>query len=146
MGLVIKSGRCTSMDMELNTSTKPSGSMGGYGVWFGAGSTPPTEDDYKLESPYVSGLSVVNQTGLDIVQDDDGVYACYACYAVTNTTEAEITIREIGAFGELVTYSSSKYYSKYRLLYERTVLANPITIPPGGSKLVTYKITINHSS
>lgn len=113
------------------------------GVYFGGGSTPATLNDYCLESPITSGLSVTNPTS-PIEESGNGKYTLSASYLVGNTSESDINIWEIGFFGFVGRYKSSTYY-KYDTLFERTVLTEPITIQPGESKIVTYKITFNQT-
>lgn len=131
---------------EIATS-QSSAYQNASGVYFGSGSTAETADDYKLESPITSGLTIQNQASVNISYDSDGVYTAFAAFVVTNTSDAEITIREVGLFGELAgkfsTSSASIYYRP--CLLERQVLSDPITIAPGTSKLVTYKITFNQT-
>lgn len=115
------------------------GSFSNSGVYFGAGTTPAAKTDYKLESIIESGLTIsrVNDAPqLDVV---GGKYVYSASYVVKNTGTENIVIGEIGYYGRLVgTYS-------FAALMERTVLDTPLTIRPGESKLITYKITFNQS-
>ena len=105
------------------------------GVYFGAGSTPAQKTDYDLENMITSGLTITNGSFVS-TNSGNGVYWYECSYIVRNSSENEITISEIG------------YYSaadNYAVLMERTVLASPLTIQPGESKLITYKITFNQS-
>lgn len=122
-------------------TSSSSGGAGKIGVFFGSGSTPPTEDDYRLDVPITTGLSITN-SGLMSEDKGDGKYIFQAYYTVKNYTTEEITIREIGYFGEIGRGSGSKYYYSYAL-FERTVLDEPIVIAPGTSKIVTYTLTFN---
>lgn len=117
------------------------------GVYFGTGSTPATKDDYKLEAPLTSGLTITNPSSVSLT-NSGSTYIATASFILTNSTEAEINIREVGLFtpvcnGVRSTPNSSGVYNI--LLMERTVLTEPITIPAGGSKLVTYKLTFNQT-
>ena len=140
--------RCTDYNGENGINGEyTSSSTGGtsrLGVFFGSGSTPSTEDDYRLDVPITTGLSITN-SGLLFEDKGDGKYIFKANYAVKNTTAEEITIREIGYFGEIGRGSGSKYYYSYAL-FERTVLDEPIVIAPGTSKIVTYTLTFNQPS
>lgn len=118
----------------------PSGSSTG-GVYFGTGSTPPQKTDYKLENPITSGLYITN-SGVSEANPSDGVYVYSASYILRNTTDADVTIAEIG----LYSYFEAGTSYKGCVLFERTVLDAPITITPGESKLVTYKVTFNQPS
>lgn len=111
------------------------------GVYFGSGSTPATVNDITLEAPIVSGLSITNADKTLLLYDGNGVGTASASYTVKNTTEEEINIREIGCFATGVGQGTT---GAVMTLFERTVLDNPITIQPGVTKLITYKLTFNH--
>lgn len=116
----------------------------GGGVWFGTGSTPANRNDYKLDSPITSGLSITNYQNEYmplIIEESPGKYVLRAEYVLKNTTESEINIWEIGLFTPYC-YNITEYW---QMLVERTVLTEPITIPAGGTKMVTYKITFNQT-
>lgn len=118
------------------------------GVYFGAGSTPATKEDYCLEAPITSGLTITNPSALTWENGGNGKYTVAADYLVRNTTESDINIGEIGVF-------VSAHYNSYTnlgnstennvLLMERTVLETPVTIPAGEARLIEYKITFNQS-
>lgn len=137
--------RCQSIK-----TTVTSGNPGNYpGVYFGSGSTPATKDDYTLESPITSGLSITNPSALTWVDNGNGKYTATASYVVQNTTDAEINIYEIGVFSSVNTYylgsSNNSSNQFFLVLMERTVLDVPIVIAPGEAKLVTYKVTFNQT-
>lgn len=112
------------------------------GIYFGSGSSPATKEDYKLEAPIASGLGISNPSYFTWVTPTSGVYIATAAYAVTNTTDKDITIQEIGNFTNVANSQSRTYL----VLMERTVLDEPIVIAPGESKLVTYKVTFNQTA
>lgn len=112
-------------------------SVSDAGIYFGTGSTPPTRDDFRLESPITSGLSITNlSTTVQYAEEGEGKYSASAGYVIQNTTDADINIYEFGAFAK---------FADARFLMERTVLTEPITIPSGEKKLVTYKIIFNQT-
>ena len=106
------------------------------GVFFGSGSTPATKNDYKLESPITSGLTIANPSIPSISYSENGKYEVMGVYSVTNTTDAEINIWEIGIVTQLCDWN---------VLMERTVLTEPVTIAPGKTKIINYKLTFNQS-
>lgn len=115
--------------------------LGSNGVYFGSGTTPPTRDDYKLESAITSGLKVSNG-GVVYRNKGNGTYEISSSFIVQNSAAEggeSITIAEMGYFGKC-GYASSKSIA---VLFERQVLAVPIVLAPGERKLITYKITIN---
>ena len=139
----MKYGRCQAI--VGSESTYPHNSSNDAGVYFGTGSTPATVNDYRLESPITSGLSITNPKDLAI-KNEGNTYTLSSSMIVTNTTDSDINIYEMGVFTPVMqaydkapTTSQSIHY----VLMERTVLSEPITVPAGESKLVTYKITFN---
>lgn len=116
------------------------------GVYFGTGNTPATLNDYNLEAPITSGLSITNPRQL-VTKQEGNTYIISAPMIVSNTTITDISIYEMGIFTPVMqSYSDRPTDSGKTVHYclmERTVLDEPITIPAGESKLVTYKITFN---
>ena len=111
------------------------------GVYFGSGSTPATRADYNLESVITSGLTITNPSAPALTSEGEGKYVVQSPFTVHNNSDAEIVIREIGYFG--VVSPQSGAYHRQIVLFERTVLDEPIVIPAGQGKLVTYKIVFN---
>ena len=133
--------RCTTQEAVKSGSST---SLNYPGIWLGTGSTPPTKDDYRLESVIQSGLSLSNGS-FRSVNGDDGKYTYIMEIVLRNTTESEIVIREIGLFGQPVTGSNSPF-ANHLVLLRRDVLDNPITIPVGEARLVTFTLTFNQPS
>lgn len=123
---------------KLRTTALAHG-IGEQGVRIGSGATPATADDYTLENLILSGISIVNPSGVSVSAEKDGVSAT-ATYAVANTGNTAIEINEIGLYGEVFTNNSSTHLA----LLDRTVLESPITINPGESKTLTYTIRFNY--
>ena len=144
-GRAMATGRCVAAESEISvaiTSSEPIGDT--YpGVFFGSGTTPPTKDDYDLESMITTGLAITN-TGTSTKDKGNGVYSVEASYVLRNTSAATITVSEMGTFGEVHFKTNSDYHA-YRILFERQVLEEPVIIQPGESKLITYKLTFNQS-
>ena len=108
-----------------------------YGFCLGRGSTPATKEDYKLEDMITSGLSrIAFSTATNWY--DDGAEKIWS-YTMQNTSDADITICEIGKIGRF--YSGGK---NYHVLVDRTVLNTPITIPAGETKVLSHSIRINY--
>lgn len=105
---------------------------GNEGIVLGSGRTPATIDDYKLESMITSGLSASATRSYD--EDNDTIYVL----TITNTSNEDITIGEIGCVG-IVHIGENNSGTKY-VLTERTVLDSPVTIPAGGIGKVEYRI------
>lgn len=98
-------------------------------IIIGSGTTPPTVDDYKLESQITSGItgSIASKFS------DEGLLVF--TLTLNNTSSADITIGEVGYAAGVPTSSSS---SGAAALLERTVLDEPITIPAGGVGQILY--------
>lgn len=114
------------------------------GVRFGTGLTPATKADWDLENPIFSGLNVSANT-MVMGEEAPGKYAVHNTFVVTNTTDAEINISEVGMYAPVNIMQSQTTTRYHYALIERTVLDAPINIQPGASKVVTYKVTINQS-
>lgn len=101
------------------------------GVVFGTSDTPPSFNDYFLKGEMITCLS--GSGALTVEEDDTGV-TYTSVFTVTNTSDAEVTVKEIG------------YISSYSIcvMYDRTVLDEPLTIPAGGIGQVTYTIRMNY--
>jgi hypothetical protein len=146
-GVLLNKAYCKEATANVKLSSRP-GSIGSNGgVYFGAGSTPVTKNDYKLDSPITSGLSITNPNidgNSDLWSVSDGKYVYTVTYTVKNTSDSEINIWEIGVFGE-VTEQTITSYPAHTVLFERTVFSEPVTIAPGQIKVITYKLTFNQT-
>ena len=113
------------------------------GICVGSGNTPPTEDDYRLESIITSGISgsVSHSFGAD---ENDNPYIIYNV-TINNTSSNEITINEIGMVQTLqcTNAKGSVNTTNSRFLIDRIVLDEPIIIPAGSSKAIVYKFQAN---
>lgn len=116
----------------------------GVGVYFGSGTTPATPDDYKLENPITTGLSVVAPAGVSFTRGD-GYDEYSVTFGVTASTD-QVTITEVGLKSCSYIYiAPGTQANTYNYaLFDRTVLDAPITIPAGQSKQVTYTIRFNY--
>lgn len=110
------------------------------GVYFGTNPTPATRDDYNLKSIITSGLAITNPTALRESTDGNGKYTISADFIVNNVSGNEININEVGLF---VPFNDGYRGDVALALMERTVMDEPISIPPGEFKVVTYSITFN---
>lgn len=103
----------------------------------GTGTTAPTKNDYALEQPLENSLtvSVLNKSNASIqtgVKYDDVPSLLYVTALVTNETETDVTVTEIG----MTTSTTSSV--GYKVLLTRTVLTEPIVMESGK----TYQITV----
>jgi len=106
-----------------------------YGVIFGDGDTPPTENDYFLSGQAINTLTVAS--GVTSNEENGGIVV-RGTYTITNISDADVTIREVGMFGG--GYNGTNWIS---FLIDREVLDAPLTIPAGGIGQVVYTIKVS---
>lgn len=106
------------------------------GLYFGDGGTAPTINDYKLSGTAIKGVTYTSTAFAKNVYD--GYAELQATVALTNTTDASVTIKEIGLFGGLYNTSSSP--TRRPIMLDHTVLSTPITLAAKESKSITYNI------
>lgn len=122
----------TNTTMGFTTTTS--------GVIIGTGNTAATNEDIDLESQILSGITA----STPVVTKGMNGTKCFIKlrYVLTNTTNADIVVKEVGMRGSAqaassagATSTSSKYF-----LFDRTVLASPLTVPAGSSAVLEYTI------
>ena len=120
-----------------NTSTGSDADCNG--VIIGDGDDPVTPADYAL-----SGNQIVTFTATSSLavthNDTTGKTFAVATYNITNTGTDPFTIREIGASFASNVQNPTVYF---RVLYERTVLETPITIEPGSTGVLIYRVELS---
>lgn len=114
-----------------------------FGVCFGDGTSEPTPDDVCLSGTHHTGITSANCIkDVTYSVDDNGDYILTANYTITNTTDADITIAEVG-MAQSGTYFKGGYNYYLPVLVERTLLETPITIPVDNVGKVTYTIRLS---
>lgn len=111
-------------------------------VMIGKGKTPPTADDYALESPITDGIAISYQTSVNITKNEDGIFLSNT-YGVRNNGSQPLEVSEIGCFGVTKVHSGSTSVNK-SFLFERTVLETPIVVPVDESRQITYTIALRY--
>ena len=111
-----------------------------YGVWFGSGMGEEVYASFALESPITSGLSITNPEDVVTITDDCGNYIYSATYIVVNTTDADITLGEVGVFMP-ISHNSTTHFC---VMMARTVFSEPIIIEANQSKTIEYRVQMNH--
>lgn len=129
---------------EMPTDYSTSGIPSACGIHVGTDPTPASKSDYKLGAPITSGLSA-SSGGLLTQKEADGRWAIFSQFILTNTSEVEINIWEIGIFTAVNADNSFNSRQTWPVLMERTVFDEPITIQPGEQKLLIYKLTFNQT-
>lgn len=109
----------------------------------GSGTTPVTDDDYKLDVP-ITTLTAVSAT-TSCKTEDTGEKLSPTTFVISTTyrndTEAPVTVKEIGIMipvGFSSNYSNNPNAISSCLIY-REVLETPVTIEP--NQLRTFSIT-----
>lgn len=105
------------------------------GIVLGSGNTPPTIDDYCLESMITSGLSQKT-----IISNDENGNLTYKA-TMTNISQNPITIGEVGVISKV--YTGANTATGKIVLMERTALETPVTIEPDGVGQITYTIVVD---
>ena len=134
-GMLYQTGYTTSLPAKLfdDCSLRKAFTDSGQGVCLGSGATPATREDYALESLIESGLS---QLAVSLAcNSGPGFVEKVATLTVRNTSEETITIREVGWIGGCYPSGSLKC-----VLLDRTVIDEPIVIPAGEAKVISYTV------
>ena len=103
--------------------TSPDFTTVGMCVQFGTGTATATYEDYVLNSPITSGLSIVSASGL-LTQKTilDGTHLkTTRDFTVSNTSASPITLNEFGVF----LSDGSKLYLVYREVFDMPIVLNP---------------------
>lgn len=111
------------------------------GVIVGSGNTPPTEDDYKLDTQITSGLTQSGSTTVVYGADSDGNPYKQMDMILQNTTASDIVIREVGYLqwleGSTVQYATTGN-EQFPALLDRTLLETPLTVPANNVAVLRY--------
>ena len=131
--------KCASMNRQCIMS----GNSRCGGVVVGTGETPVTKTDYKLQSIISHSDMTIEVASLTPFDDEIGK-GLMGIYKLTNNTDADIVVREVGLYSMpdgkyyINTEDTTIYY--WYCLEERTVLSEPITVPAGGSSRMIYVV------
>ena len=101
------------------------------GVLLGDGDTPPALTDYCLSGNMITDFTA---TTAGAVTYSDGKIIGTATYNVTNTGASPFTIKEIANTFER---------SSTRIMVARSLLETPVTIQPGDTGVVVYRVEIS---
>lgn len=111
------------------------------GIVVGSGNAPATLSDYDLDDQITTGLTgaVTVSTGIDT---SGNIYLNFDI-VFTNTSNADITIREIGISDVIycATSAGDTSPSSKHALVDRTILETPVTIAAGDNETIRYRIT-----
>lgn len=102
------------------------------GVIFGDGETPPALTDYSLSGNQITDFTATTATTRAVVDEKIKVTITYN---ITNTGAASFTIKEMAA--------SIRSTNGKQILLSRSLLETPVTIQPGETGVITYKMEIS---
>lgn len=115
--------------------------MNNAGIALGSGDVAATEEDYTLQAPITSGITVT-VTILTGLEEDGSPYLEYSL-VIANNTANTVSIREVGYIQQLYTstvYDSTSSSGRRACLLDRTVLATPVVILAGENGVVKYRL------
>ena len=141
--IAVASGDCFSNGFTPITAnnTNP-------GVHFGTGTNTPTENDYYLQTPITSGLgAAITLTEMKI--NSQGKPYVRTVFSVTNgSSSASLTITEICVVtgsAYCCTSSTATSYSANNVMFDRTLLDDPLVLAPLQTGTLEYIITCDMS-
>lgn len=111
-----------------------------YGIFFGRGTTEPTEDDYNIETPLNNGFINANivPSAVNVWNTYDGAVVVDATFDVQNKESSEVTISEIGLF----TYPGSLISGLKSIMIDHTLFESPVTFAANETKPILYRLRI----
>lgn len=147
-------GKCTynsSMGLINETLRSVTGSSSQWwhasnGIAIGSGSTLPTENDYTLVNQIIGFNTSSPSNVAEII--DNQIYRVTLQWPIQNTSENDMTIREVGIFRSI--YSGGSYREERApsadwnlaraasVMIDRTLLDNEVVIPAGETGTVKY--------
>ena len=123
----------TPSGISVNPLFIPSATQSRTRFELGSGTDAPTKADYKLAQPIASSKLQITSS-LANGTDDSGKAYGLIILACSNPTDTAIRIAEVGAFAAVDSYG-------HYVLLDRTLLDSPITLAPGESCAIRYRLT-----
>lgn len=137
--------------MSGSTLTQPT--YGGFGyIWFGSGTTPATENDYRLDNP-----NILCSRTLDLTDEENTVCPIYSTVDMDRVAgtmtftlhlfcnSPTVTLNEVGMFkcitDQTITVPLPNSDSTTLVMYARDVLETPITLTQ--SQILKFNYTIS---
>lgn len=113
------------------------------GISVGTGGTPPTEFDYNLENTLLEGIDLTLTQAVSGMDGDSSYVDLHL--TVVNTSDAPITIREIGYKQAALTTERPLATATIDtvILIDRTVLDTPLVLQPNDAGVIEYKLQTN---
>lgn len=110
------------------------------GIYIGSGTTPAAESDYTLESRITSGVSGSCYIDYNSGMDERGNPQLKTVVTLTNNGASNVTVSELGFFQSVycAAAASGSSGSSRVIMFDRTLLNTPVTIPPGMTAAISY--------
>lgn len=127
-------------------SKDPAGSFSGasqrYGIFFGSGTTEPTEDDYTIETPLNNNFINANivPSAVNVWNTYDGAVVVDTTFDVQNKLSSEVTISEIGLFS--YPGSGNQTSALKSIMIDHTLFESPVTFAANETKPILYRLRI----
>jgi len=122
-----------------------------YGIVVGQGTTPPTPDDYTMQSKIAHGtgsgqLDYGPHTFLDVVVNDNES-SFKVSRVFTNNSGAVVNVQELGIIVYQYIYfrvsNTIKASNEIKFLILRDVLGSPVSVPDGATLTVRYTFKVS---
>lgn len=147
MRLFPMSSSDTIVKITSNSDTDPADPQGyyagysGIGVFFGTGTTEPTEDDYTIEAP-LNSTNMIKANILPILTniytDSNDCLCVDLIYSIKNESDTSVTITEVGMFSHTQNTGTHR-----PIMLDHTLLDEPLTIAAGEIKQFKYTIKMD---
>lgn len=112
-----------------------------FGVMFGSGTASATYDDYALQTPITSGISLADLNGAltqpSAYDSNTHHYSSERSFTFTNSSANAITVNEMGLY--LPMFYTGSFTTGYPMLIYREVFDAPIALQPGESIILSLK-------
>lgn len=134
----------SNVDMTSSVSLRTSGGTYSYPtIGIGSGGTQPSASDYCMESLITTISGTITASG--VLSVNNGTLTKELIVSIVNTASSDITVREVGItmpIGRVSSSSTDTGSLTADCLMDRTLLDEPITIPPGESASISYTLEV----
>lgn len=123
-------------DITLGTTYNPTISSYGVSICFGSGTTPASYEDYRIETPISTGLSLGSASGSrtkpTTYDSDNQTISSTRTFTFTNSSSSSINVNEMAIYAKW-DYGALDCCCIYREVFDETIV-----LAPGESLLVDF--------